>query len=181
MHNLKNLRKTQESNTMQFRENNPYKNRNLEYFVEDGRCENVKTNIKEQEDFLTDIKRNGTKNQDSLNDVRLYQLTMLEKLLESDCKNKSEYTQLIADINDIMKEKDTDDTDEIILREIDKVIAKLLKVRLSPSGSRPGSPSGSRPGSPYSSRPGSPSGGRKTRRRKSKSKRTRRKYRELPY
>jgi hypothetical protein len=171
--NFAKLKQMQGEETAAFRRNHPYKARNNEYEVDNDRwdsCGQVLKDIKDQEDFLS--QGESTLTPEERNDTRLYQLTMLEKLLESNCKTNTgaedtEYKTLIMQINDTLSNKDSDGTDARINKEITKIVDKLLKARLKST------PTSSRSSSPGVSRPSSPIGGR-TRRRKSKSKRTRR-------
>jgi len=178
--NLAKLKQMQGEETAAFRRNYPYKGRNHEYEVEEDRwnsCSQVLEDIKDQEAYLSE--GGSTLTPEERNDTRLYQLTMLEKLLESNCKTNTgaddtEYKTLITNINDTLSNRDSDGTDARINKEITKIVDKLLKARLKST------PTSSRSSSPGVSRPGSPVHGGRTRRRKSKSKRTRRaRYRQV--
>jgi len=145
-----------------FRKLYPEKNRNDEYFVDSDRCDDVLSDIERQENFINTVKEDTQKSdkqkKESIDDTRLYQLTMLEKLLKSECTDKKrEYIVLINQINDILHKGMINESYSSINKQIKLKLKKLLMARL------------------YSiSSPNYPKRGGRSRRRKSMSKRTRR-------
>ena len=116
-----------------FRETYPLRDRNDEYDVYSDRCHDVPNDIEWQEKYIKGVKQKkrekGEKIQpEDTDDTRLYQLTMIEKLLESECrKDISEYYKLTQQINQMLNDGMIDEFDSKINKQIRKKLEELMK------------------------------------------------------
>lgn len=112
-----------------FRKLYPIQIRNHEYVVD--RCDHVVDDIEKQENYIQRVKDNTTKSdkQKDIDDTRLYQLTILEKLLDSECTGLK-HIELIHEIFNILNTGMTDESDSKINKQIKKKLQNLLNSRL---------------------------------------------------
>lgn len=114
-----------------FRNLYPLQNRNDEYMVDSDRCDRVLNDITEQENFIQRVKEDKQKSdkQKVIDDTRLYQLTILEKLLDSECTGLK-HIELIHEIFNMLNTGMTDESDSKINKQIKKKLQNLLNSRL---------------------------------------------------
>ena len=114
-----------------FRKIYELKLRNHEYVVD--RCDHVVDDIERQENYIQRVKDNTTKSdeqkEEDIDDTRLYQLTIIEKLLESKCKGR-EYIELIHQIFNILNTGMSNENDSDINKQIRLKLDYLLNARL---------------------------------------------------